>query len=565
MSAISRDLDLLFEKLAEIEARQHMINVLSYDMETAAPKGGMKEDGENMSLLSNENFKAKKDSEYLLLVHRIKQINPKELNAWENRLITLLSREIQKNKNVSQKTAKEIDELFNTAYIEWIHAKEAKSYEAFAPTLSKIINAQKRLVTLRNEYNPNNLYDTLISDYEEGFTTKDLDVFFDTIEQGIVPLLRAVKNATYTPRHDFLTKSVPIHKQEKFSRFLLEFNGFDFNRGSLSTTEHPFTSQLGRDDVRITTKYIEHSFISNMYSIIHEGGHALFGQNIPEEVFSYHIGESSLTMAKHESVSRFYENVIGRSKEYIHAIYPKFQELFSKELGNVTEDQLYEGVNYVDLNNKLRTEADELTYSLHIIIRYRLEKEMMNGKVDCSTLNQRWNEMYKEILGVDVKNDAEGILQDVHWTNGFGYFPTYAMGNALNCIYLKKICSEMDFYKNVRSGKMQDILKWMKKNVFASAPLYDTKDWIKKICGEDFGASAYVEYLTNKFTKIYKISAKDLALAKKQLENESKAKEVVEVVEPVEQKKAPVEQKKAPAEQKKAPAEEKKTPAKKGK
>ena len=211
-------------------------------------------------------------------------------------------------------------------------------------------------------------------------------------------------------------------------------------------------------------------------------------------------------MGKHESVSRFYENVIGRSKEYIQAIYPYFASEFSEEMHDVSASDLYEGVNYVDFNNKLRTEADELSYSLHILIRYRLERKIMRGEADFENLNQEWNRLYKEILGVDILNDQEGILQDVHWSSGFGYFPTYAIGNALNCIYVKRLDKELGLAKTLSEGRMDLILGWMKKNVFEKAPLLDTKDWIYEITGEKFSAKPYIEYLTKKYTDLYHLN-----------------------------------------------------------
>jgi carboxypeptidase Taq len=514
MGAIRRDFEQLFTMLSSCEEKEHICRILNYDMETAAPKGGMALDASNISSLQAEIFKLKKNPDYIYAIHKLYSTDFKSLDNWSKRLVVLLHRDLEKQKGISAKLDSEANELFNNAYITWLKAKEDSSYEEFKDTLQKIADMELRLVEARFSTRKN-AYDVLLSDYEPGFTTKDLDVFFDELEKGIVPLYKAIRKAKYVPRHDFLHRNVPISKQEEFSRFLLKFNGFDFSRGSLSTTEHPFTEQFGKDDVRVTTKYVEDNFISNMYSVIHEGGHALFGLNIPEEVFTYHIGEGCLSMAKHESVSRFYENIIGRSKEYIHAIYPKMMELFHEEFSDVTEQDFYEGVNYIDEKNALRTEADELTYTLHIIIRYKLEKEIMDGKADFDHLNEKWNALYKEYLGIDVKDDAQGILQDVHWSSGFGYFPTYAMGNALNVIYLKKLDSELGFAKTVKAGKMDKILDWMKENVFAKAPLYDTKEWIKEITGEEFSATPYVDYLTKKFMKIYHLTKTDIKNANK--------------------------------------------------
>lgn len=499
---MNEKLKQLYTLLEKMDWLSHAIEVINYDIETQAPKKGMEDDARDITFLSNERFRIHSSDEFRKLVKELKK-EQDSLDTYNQRLITLLDRELTREDHITSDFDKERTELFNKGYITWIQAKEKNDYSLFKDTLKKIYELQKRYVELQDNYDKDNLYNTLLSDYEYGFTTKDLDPFFDDLEKGIVPLLNEIRHASYSPRHDFLKRRVPIQKQEEFSDYLMRFNGFDFERGSLSTTEHPFTAQLSYNDVRITTHYYEDNFLSNMFSIIHEGGHALFGQNVKEEVFTSHLGEQSLSTAKHESVSRFYENVIGRSREYIHAIYPEFQRIFHDEMADVTEEDLYEGANYIDFDNPLRTEADELTYSLHILIRYRLEKMIMEGKADFDTLDKEWNRLYKDYLGLDIKEAKTGILQDVHWSSGFGYFPTYSMGNALNCIYVKKAEKEIHLKDKVREGKMSEVLRWMKDNVFINAALYDTKDWILKMTGEEFSAKDYVEYLNSKFRDLY--------------------------------------------------------------
>ncbi len=515
----NNDLKQLYEMMNRIERKEHTCKIINYDMETAAPEGGMQGDSDDIASLQSEIFRIRKSQDFIMLVNKLYRVDYESLSPYDKRLIHNLYREQQRNRNVNEETLREAVQLFSDAYITWMKAKRDDSYAEFHPTLAKIATMQKKLITLRDDHDSEDLYTSLIDDYEEGFTSKDLDAFFDELEKGIVPLLKQVRASSYVPKHDFLHTSVPVAKQEQFTKFLLAFNGFDFSRGSVGTTEHPFTEQFSRNDVRITTKYLEDSFISNMYSVIHEGGHALFGQNIPEDVFRYHLGEGALSMGKHESVSRFYENIIGRSHEYIHAIYPKFHELFKEELGDVSEDDLYEGVNYIDLDNPLRTEADELTYTLHIIIRYRLEKEMLKPDCDFRTLNQTWNRLYEEILDVKNTHDSTGILQDVHWTSGFGYFPTYAIGNALGCIYVKAMDKDIHLKKTLREGKMKDILTWMTENPFKSAALLDTKTWIKKLTGEDFSAQPYIEYLTKKYKALYHLKG---VTAKKAVKSQTK-------------------------------------------
>ena len=493
----------LYSMRSRMERLIHCIHIIDYDMETSCPVKGMDDDSKDSIMLQNQLFQLEKSKEYTDLIKDLHDNDMDRLGEYDRKLVHDLYKDYKRNEHVDEALNEEANTLFSKAYLVWLDAKEKSDYGLFSETLEKIYEMQKRLLLTRDDCDKDNLYNTVFSDYEEGFTTDDLDRFFDELEKGIVPLIQKVKESGYQPRCDFLSRRVPLGKQSEFTTFLLKHNGFDLTRGSISTTEHPFTSQIGQNDVRVTTKYFENNFISNMYSIIHEGGHAIFGQNVPDAMYRHHVSDDCLTMAKHESVSRFYENVIGRSREYISSIYPEFHRLFKEELGDVSIGDFYEGVNRIDFDNRLRTEADELTYSIHILIRYRLERKIMKGEADFRTLNLEWNRLYREYLGLDIRNDKEGILQDVHWSSGFGYFPTYALGNALNCIYVKKMKKELDFEKTLSEGRMDIILNWMKENVFFKAPLLNTKDWIRDITGEEFSAKPYIEYLTDKFTEIY--------------------------------------------------------------
>lgn len=495
-----KKLDSMLERCDRLN---HIASIINYDMETACCKNGAEDDAKDIDYVIENSLKITKSREYIDTIKELHDTCYDKLNEYQKRLVTLLYRDISKEEKLSEEFLMKRSSLFNKAYIKWIDCKGKSSYEGFKDTLKEIVESDKEYARLTREEGDQNAYDTIFSGYEYGFTSKDLDRFFMDLQEGITPLLKACKKSKDQPRRDFLSRKVDIHLQEKFSRELLKFNGFDFDNGSMSTTEHPFTSQLGERDVRVTTHYYQDNVISNMFSIIHEGGHALFGQNIPHDVFKYHLGEGSLSMAKHESVSRFYENIIGRSREYIHAIYPMFQEIFGDVFKDISEEELYKGVNSIDFTNSIRTEADELTYSLHIIVRYRIEKELLDGSLDIDDASIRWNQLYKELLDVDVKDEREGILQDVHWTSGFGYFPTYALGNALNCIYVKKMEKDFDYKSAVRNGDMQSVLKWMKENVFNRAALEDTKLWIKDITGEEFSAKSYIDYLTRKYSDIY--------------------------------------------------------------
>jgi carboxypeptidase Taq len=280
----------------------------------------------------------------------------------------------------------------------------------------------------------------------------------------------------------------------------MDILGLDPERRALTVSEHPFTDGYSINDVRITTHYYEDAFASNMYSVIHEGGHALFEMFQPAANHQHYL--SSKTMGQHESVSRFYENIIGRSEAFVHLIYPVLRELMPDTMSDVTERELYEALNVVQ-PSLVRTEADEFTYTFHVIIRYEIEKEMVNGDLDLKRLPEIWNEKYREYLGVVPENDRDGVLQDMHWSSGFGYFPTYALGNMYNAMYYNRMQQDFDVMQAVSSGDMARILDWMKANVFAKADRMDPKPWIHEITGRDFTPDDFIDYLEKKYGDLY--------------------------------------------------------------
>ena len=318
----------------------------------------------------------------------------------------------------------------------------------------------------------------------------------------MIELINKIKNSKKVIRTDFLERNVPVYKQELFSKYLLELNGFNYKRGVLSTTEHPFTSEISRYDSRVTSHYYENNVLSNIYSVIHEGGHAIFMQNEPEEDFNHFINDY-ITNGMHESVSRFYENVIGRSKEYVHLIYPKFIEIFD-EFKDVTERELYEAINIVK-PSLIRTEADEVTYGLHIIIRYEMEKMISNNEINIDEISEKWNELYFKYLNVLPNDDSEGVLQDVHWAGGFGYFPSYAIGNCYNAMYVKEMNKDIDLNKCILNGDFDSIKNWMKEHIFKEANHLSPKELIKNITNKSLTAKDFIEYLNNKYKDIYEL------------------------------------------------------------
>ena len=288
---------------------------------------------------------------------------------------------------------------------------------------------------------------------------------------------------------------------QKMAKWLLTQMRFDFARGTFATSLHPFTALLGKDDVRVTTHYNPTNFVSSMYSTIHEGGHALFEQNQPRENKERFI-LGGKTQGMHESVARFYENRIGRSESFVHFIYPKVCELFPEVMDDVSEKEFYEALNFVH-PSLIRTEADEFTYTFHIIIRYEIEKALFAGNIKVENISEIWNQKYQEYLGVCPSSDREGVLQDMHWASEFGYFPAYAVGNFYNAMYYNRMKQELAVDEAVRMGDFEPINRWMTANVFAKADRLSPGEWIKDITGREITSNDFLDYLDEKYSGIY--------------------------------------------------------------
>ena len=260
---------------------------------------------------------------------------------------------------------------------------------------------------------------------------------------------------------------------------------------------------MGRYDARVTTHYYPDQFASSMYSIIHEGGHALFEQNQPQADHDYFLTDGK-TLGMHESVSRFYENRIGRSRSFVHFIYPQVCEAFPQVMGDVTEEEFYAALNVVE-PSLIRTEADEFTYTFHIIIRYEIEKALFSGQAKVEDIRELWNRKYEQYLGIRPATDRDGVLQDVHWTSGFGYFPTYAVGNFYNAMYYNRMKEEIPVETSIAAGDFGPVNRWMTDHVFAKADLLPPQEWIRDITGRDFTPDDFLDYLEDKYAAIYQL------------------------------------------------------------
>ena len=381
----------------------------------------------------------------------------------------------------------------------WETAREKRDYAMILPYYEKIFDYQRRLCDWYGY--ENHPYDALLDDYERGANVEMLDKFFGALRKKISPLLKDIIKSGKQPKE--ITGLFDINKQRSLMPWLTTFIGFDLNRGKVGEVEHPFCITLSPNDVRITTKYHEDNLMGAIYSIIHESGHGVYEQNMDEALIPYGLADCA-SMGVHESQSRLYENTICRSRAFAEIFLPKLRETFDY-FNNWDEDMLYRAVN-VARPSLIRIEADELTYSLHIMVRYELEKALITGDIKAADLPGLWDDKYEELLGVRADDIAKGVLQDVHWGAGlFGYFPSYAVGTAYGVQLVNSMKKSIDIDAAIRKADLSSVNNWLKDKVHKHGQTLEPKDLLLQATGEDFNPDYYVDYLSEKFTSLYDV------------------------------------------------------------
>ena len=481
-------------KLAELQRKQrayrHATSLLYYDGVTTAPRGTAANRGETLSILSGIQYEllvGRETSEILATLDAHREM----LDGKTCRIVDLMLKSLRETRCIPQEEYVAYQTLLNEADDVWHRAKEENDYAAFEPYLARIIETNIRFAGYIAPDKPP--YDYWLDQYEGGLTMEKCDAFFAALRERIVPLVRRIGQV---PQVDdsILRQHFPQATQEKLSDYFMELLRLDRDHCGISTTEHPFTIDFSKYDVRITTHYYEDRFASSMFSVVHEGGHALYEMGISDED-AYTVLGSGVSMGIHESQSRFYENLIGRSRGFITYVFPKLAQLFPEQFAGRTPEELYRAVNRVE-PSLIRIEADELTYALHIMVRYELERRLMSRELTTKELPAEWNRLYKEYLGVDVPDDTHGVLQDSHWSGGsIGYFPSYALGSAYGAQLLARMRETVDVDACVARGDLAPINAWLGEHIWRYGCLYEPGELFERAAGAKFDPSYYTDYL----------------------------------------------------------------------
>lgn len=485
---------------AKLSAYNHATSLIYYDGVTTAPRGTAANRGQTLSILSEESYRLSTSPETLELLEFL-DAHPEDLDEQEKRIVFLALKSVREMKKIPLDEYVAYQQLVVEAEDVWHTAKEKSDFAMFAPYLEKIFETNRRFAGYcAPEKDP---YDYWLDQYEDGLDRAQCDAFFSALRSRIVPLLQKI---AARPQVDdaCLYGSFDEQAQHKFSLALMKLMGLDLDHCGLGTTEHPFTISLGsHHDVRITTNFKADCLASSMYSVIHEGGHALYDMN-SDDSMAYTLLDGGVSMGIHESQSRFYENLLGRSRAFVETVYPHMTEAFPN-LAAYTPEQIWRAVNRVE-PSLIRTEADEVTYCLHVMVRYELEKRIMAGELAVADLPAEWNRLYREYLGVDVPNDREGVLQDSHWAGGMiGYFPSYALGSAYGAQLLAKMKETVDVDACLRKGDFAPINAWNREHIWQYGCLRKPDELLAAALGGAFDPSYYTDYLEHKFGEIYGI------------------------------------------------------------
>ncbi len=498
---IQEAIEKFYALQSKMSAYGHAMSLIYYDGATTAPKGTAQNRAHALSILSEETYKLSTSEETISLLEYLDE-HKDALSEKDVRAVYIALKDINEMKKIPMDEYVAYQELMVEADDVWHRAKETSDFELFRPVLEKIFATTVRFAGYcAPEKEP---YNYCLNKYEEGLTMEKCDEFFAALRSRIVPLIKKISEATQVD-DSCIKGDFDELAQEKFSYELMKTIGIDLDHCGLGTTEHPFTTSIGsHHDVRITTNYDRENLSYSMFSVIHEGGHALYDMNSADDL-AYTFLDGGVSMGIHESQSRFYENLLGRSEAFVNYIFPKMLSCFPEQLKNYNASDVYKAINLVT-PSLIRTEADEVTYCLHVMIRYELEKRIVGGELEVKDLPSEWNRLYKEYLGVDVPDDKRGVLQDSHWSGGgIGYFPSYALGSAYGAHLLHKMKETVDVEKCLADGNFTPINDWNREHIWKYGCLKNPDVLLRDALGEEFDPTYYTDYLEKKYSKIYNL------------------------------------------------------------
>ncbi len=485
----------LMVKIKDIESAAGLMN---WDQEVNLPSKAGDIRGQQLSTIAgiaHEHSTSKELEEVLNALHEDQSLDADQRANVERSL-----EDLEKAKKYPNEFVVKLSKTTSETFHAWLKALEENDYNVYQPVLDKMVQLKKEEAELLGyEDHP---YDALMDTYEKGAKTQPTTETFEDVKKELIPFLEEIQSKP-KPDDSFMFQHFDKHEQWQFGMDLLKQIGYDFEAGRQDIAPHPFTISFGCNDVRITTRIDEKNFNEMVWSTIHEGGHALYEQGLREDQYGMPLGEA-VSLGIHESQSRLWENNVVRSRAFWEANYPALQKKFPDQLGNVSLDAFYKGMNIVQ-PSLIRTDADEITYHFHILIRFEIEKGLMEGTYSTDELRDVWNQKYKDYLGIDIPEDRKGILQDIHWSHGgIGYFPTYSFGSFYAAQFYHQATKDIPTLEDdIANGDPSGLLNWLRTNIHQHGKRYRAKDLCEKVTGEPLNFQYFMDYARKKYGDIY--------------------------------------------------------------
>lgn len=493
----------LLEHYKEISLLGKIKAILDWDLNVNLPPKASADRARQSEYLAKKITNLWLDNNFRKTLEKANTI--KTLSAEEKAIVRNLNHGGKYYFNVPPEIIAEQEKLTSEAFLIWKEAREKNRFDLFLPSLKELIEITQ--VIAKHIGFKNNIYDALLDLYEPGLTAAYIKEIFDKVKPGLVNLVKKIqKSKSYKDTPDIVKgkTTYPIADQKQIGEFAMRQMGFDFQAGRVDVSPHPFTTELGRSDVRVTTAFLENDFRSSYTAYMHETGHAIYEQGINPEYDGTPL-EGGVSLGIHEALSRFWENMVGKNPHFLRFMTPKFQEQYAEQIHAINEEDIVSMFHIVK-PSFIRIEADEVTYTLHIILRFEMEYGLMNGLIKPEDAAKVWKEKFQEYFGITPKTDSEGVLQDVHWCYGaFGYFPAYAFGNFYGAQFLTAMKKTFEFDEELVQGKLEKVHAFLKDEIHQYGSLYLPSELVKKVTGEPLNPQYFLDYLTKKYSKIYRV------------------------------------------------------------
>jgi len=504
---MSDKLNQLKTRLARVADLSSAANVLEWDQETHMPEGGADTRADQVGTLRSLAHQYFVDEEVGQLFEDLSgELKGMDYDSNDASLVRVGYREYQKLIRVPTTLIEEMNRAKAQGVEVWRKARANNDFKSFQPNLERIVDLQKQYAACFNP--PDNLYDALVDYYEPGMSYASINAVFGELKPGVVALVKAISENQGAVDDSPVRQHFDFDTQMKFSAEVAEAIGYSFKRGRLDLTTHPFMTSFSQDDARITTRVNTEFLPTCLMGVIHETGHALYEQGVSPSLYRLGLGSQQVlgtgtSMAMHESQSRFYENVLGRSRSFWKTMYPRLQAAFPQMKG-VTLEAFYRALNKSQ-PSLIRVEADEVTYGLHIMLRFELENDLINDRVKVKDLPREWNDRMEAYLGVRPSTDSDGVLQDIHWSSGLvGYFPDYLLGSILSVQWHHQMIKDRpEIPAEVEAGKFDTILAWLRENVHQHGLKFTMPELVKRVTGGSLQWQPYMQYLETKYAEIY--------------------------------------------------------------